>query len=202
MPPRLLWPLAYAKREKILANQRANRQQIQVRTRFSGPPPERGHFQIIKVKFMKNARLWQVSEVTISYRSKLKAADRPSIHSARDAENILRANWSDDIELLEEFLVLFLNRANQVTGLFRASRGGTSGTVVDVKIIFAAALKALACGIIVAHNHPSGNLQPSQADMDMTRKIRRAGELLDISVLDHLILTHNDYYSFADEGTL
>lgn len=151
---------------------------------------------------MKNARLWQVSEVKISYLNKLQAADRPRITSSRDAENILRANWSDDMELLEEFLVLFLNKANQVTGLFRASRGGTSGTVVDVKIIFAAALKALASGIIVAHNHPSGNLQPSQADIDLTRKIRKAGEVLDIPVLDHLILSSNGYYSFADEGVL
>lgn len=151
---------------------------------------------------MKNAMLWQVSEVKISYLSKLQAADRPRINASRDAENIFRANWSDDMELLEEFLVLFLNRANQVTGLFRASRGGTCGTVVDVKIIFAAALKALACGIIVAHNHPSGNLQPSQADIDLTRKIRKAGEVLDITVLDHLILTRNGFYSFADEGML
>jgi DNA repair protein RadC len=151
---------------------------------------------------MKNARLWQVSEVKISYLSKLQASDRPRINSSRDAENIFRANWSDDMELLEEFLVLFLNRANQVTGLYRASRGGTSGTVVDVKIIFASALKALACGIIVAHNHPSGNLQPSQADIDLTRKIRKAGEVLDIPVLDHLILTRNGFYSIADEGML
>jgi DNA repair protein RadC len=151
---------------------------------------------------MKNANFWQVSEVQISYRNKLQAADRPRISCSRDAADLLQANWSNDIELLEEFNVLFLNKANQVTGLFKASRGGTSGTVVDMKIIFATALKALASGIIVAHNHPSGNLQPSQADIDLTRKLRKGGELLDITVLDHLILSTSGYYSFADEGML
>jgi DNA repair protein RadC len=151
---------------------------------------------------MKNANFWQVSEVQISYRNKLQSADRPRITCSRDAADLLQANWSDDIELLEEFNVLFLNKGNQVTGLFKVSRGGISGTVVDMKIIFAAALKALASGIILAHNHPSGNLQPSQADIDLTRRLRKGGELLDITVLDHLILSTGGYYSFADEGTL
>lgn len=107
------------------------------------------------------------------------------------------------MELLEEFVVLFLNKANKVTGLFRVSRGGTCGTVVDIKIVFAAAIKALASGIILAHNHPSGNVQPSQADSDLTRKCRDAGKVLDIAVLDHLILSpEGGYYSFADEGML
>lgn len=152
---------------------------------------------------MKKSQLWQVSEVKISYHNKLPKADYPKIVSSRDAVNILQDNWSDDIELLEEFLVLLLNKANQVKGLFRVSRGGTSGTVVDTKILFATALKAVASGLIIAHNHPSGNLQPSQADVDLTKKLRKAGELLDIPVLDHLILApHGGYYSFADEGTL
>lgn len=152
---------------------------------------------------MKNPKFWQVSEVKVIYRSQLQAADRPQITCSLDTENVLRANWSDDMELLEEFVVLFLNRANRVIGLFRASRGGTAGTVVDAKIIFAAAIKGMAAGIILAHNHPSGNLQPSQADVEITRKIRKAGELLDMPVLDHLILApHLGYYSFADEGML
>lgn len=152
---------------------------------------------------MKNSQFWQVSEVKVSYRNKLQAADRPKITSSRDAENILRTNWSDDIELLEEFNVLFLTKANQVKGLFRASRGGTAGTVVDPKIIFAAALKGMAAALIVAHNHPSGNLQPSQADIELTRRLRKAGEVFDMPVLDHLILApHIGYYSFADEGAI
>lgn len=152
---------------------------------------------------MKNPQFWQVSEVKVTYRNKLQLADCPRITGSHDAENILRANWSDDIELLEEFVVLFLTKANTVKGLFRASRGGVSGTVVDAKIIFAAALKAMAAGIIVAHNHPSGSLQPSQADIDLTRKLRKAGEVFDLPVLDHLILApHIGYFSFADQGTL
>ena len=152
---------------------------------------------------MKNPQFWQVSEVQVTYRSHLKGADLPQINSSRDAENIFRQNWSDDIEFLEEFVVLFLNRANRVKGLFRASRGGTCGTVVDAKIVFAAAIKAMAAGIIVAHNHPSGSLIPSQADINLTKKLRTAGEALEMPVLDHIILApYNGYYSFADEGAL
>lgn len=152
---------------------------------------------------MKNSQLWQVAEVKISYRSRIQVADRPRITSSRDAENILRTNWSDDIELLEEFVVLFLTKANQVKGMFCASRGGTAGTIVDAKIIFAAGLKAMASGLILAHNHPSGSTQPSQADIDLTRRLSKAGELLEMPVIDHLILApHIGYYSFADEGML
>ncbi|MCW5921445.1 MAG: JAB domain-containing protein [Saprospiraceae bacterium] len=152
---------------------------------------------------MKNPKFWQVSEVQVSYKSHLPSADLPQINSSHDAENILRQNWSDDIDFLEEFVVLFLNKANRVKGLFRASRGGTCGTVVDAKIVFASAIKAMAAGIIVAHNHPSGSLIPSQADISLTRKLRSAGETLDVPVLDHIILApYNGYYSFADEGGL
>ena len=152
---------------------------------------------------MKNSLLWQVSEIKISYQNKLQAADRPRISTSSDAEGIFRTNWSEDIELLEEFNVLFLTKANQVNGIFRASRGGTAGTVVDAKIVFATALKALAAALIVAHNHPSGSLVPSQSDVDLTRRLRKIGELLDIPLLDHLILApYAGYYSFADDGTL
>lgn len=152
---------------------------------------------------MKNPRFWQVSEVQISYHSQLQTEHCPKVSSSIDAEKIFRENWSDDIELLEEFVVLFLNKANQVKGLFRASRGGSSATVVDIKIVFAAAVKSMAAGIIVAHNHPSGNLAPSQSDIDLTRKLRIAGEMLDLPLLDHIILApFRGFYSFADEGTL
>ena len=118
-------------------------------------------------------------------------------------KKILRANWSEDIELLEEFVVLLLTKSNQVKGLFRASRGGLSGTVVDAKIIFAVALKSVASAMILAHNHPSGCLQPSQSDIELTKRLRTLGNLLDLPILDHLILApHAGYYSFADEGLL
>ena len=97
---------------------------------------------------------------------------------------------------------MLLNRYNKVIGIFTVSQGGIAGTVADPKLIFACALKAAASGIILVHNHPSGSLQASQADMDLTKKLREGGKLLDIQVLDHIILTSEAYYSFADEGLL
>lgn len=144
----------------------------------------------------------QVAEVTLSYRSKVKPSERPQIRSSRDAERIFRVAWSEDMELLEELVVLFLNKSNKVISFFRVSRGGHSGTVVDAKIIFSAALKALASGMVLAHNHPSGSLKPTSADIEQTRKLCEAGKVLDISVLDHLILTTDGYFSFADEGMM
>jgi DNA repair protein RadC len=102
----------------------------------------------------------------------------------------------------EEFWVLYLNRANKVIEKFALSRGGVSGTVADGKIIFKRALENLSSSIILAHNHPSGNLNPSHEDIKLTRKIKEAGALLDIAVLDHVIISESGYYSFADEGTL
>lgn len=145
----------------------------------------------------------KVSEIRLTYKSKTKAADRPQIRTSRDAYKVLQANWSDQMELLEEFNVLLLDRSNRVMGLCPISKGGTTGTVVDLKIVFAAAIKGRASSIILAHNHPSGNLQPSEADIDLTRKFREAGGILDIPILDHLILSPDGgYYSFADELVL
>lgn len=152
---------------------------------------------------MKNPKFWQVSEVQISYHRQLQTEYCPVVNSSRDAEKIFRENWSDDIELLEECVVLFMSKGNMVTGLFRVSRGGSSATVIDLKIIFAAAVKAMATGIIMAHNHPSGILRPSQEDINLTRKLRAAGEALGITFLDHLILApYGGFYSFGDEGML
>ena len=147
-----------------------------------------------------NTSLLQVAEVNISYSSHQNASNRPRISSSKDAEVIFRTCWSDRLELLEECYLMLLNRANKVLGIMHVSKGGVSGTVVDVKIILAAALKSTASGIIIAHNHPSGDLQPSQADRDLTLKIRSACVLLDIAFLDHLILAKEGYYSFVDEG--
>lgn len=152
---------------------------------------------------MKNPQLLTLSEVKVSYKSRSLVAFKPKISSSKDAEKVLREHWSDDMELLEECNVLFLNKANQVKGIYRASRGGTSGTVVDLKIIFAAALKGMASAIIVAHNHPSGNLEPSRADIELTKRLQTVGLDLDLPVLDHLILApHAGYYSFTDNGII
>ena len=102
----------------------------------------------------------------------------------------------------EEFWVLYLNNANKVITKNQLSKGGMTGTVVDVRIIFKSALESGAVGIILCHNHPSGNLKPSEADIEITKKVKTAGKSLDINVLDHLIITQNGYYSFADEGIL
>lgn len=149
------------------------------------------------------SRRYQVAEIQLVYKSNVKPSERPKISPSRDARDVLMGTWDNTkIELLEQFKVMLTNRANKVLGIFELSTGGVSGTVADPKLTFAAALKAAACGIILAHNHPSGNLQPSQADINLTRKIKEAGKLLEIQCLDHVILTSEGFYSFADEGLL
>lgn len=137
------------------------------------------------------------------YRSNLDINLCPKIASSRDAYDVLRAQWdSDTIELYEEFKILVLNRAHRVMGIIPISIGGVSGTVADPKLIWSAALLTKASGIICAHNHPSSALTPSQADIDLTKKLKTGGQALEIQLLDHVILTKDKYYSFADEGLL
>ena len=126
--------------------------------------------------------------------------DRPEIRSSRDAFDVI-APMIMDLQH-EEFWVLMLNRGNQVLKRVQVSLGGVSGTVVDAKIIFKKALEIPASAIILCHNHPSGNLRPSQADIEITNKVKKGGELIDINVLDHLIVSERGYFSFADEGML
>lgn len=146
---------------------------------------------------------WQVAEIQLSYKSNVKPSLRPKITSSRDAHEVLKRVWNDSvIELCEQFKVIFTNRANKVLGIFEVSTGGIAGTVADPKLIFVAALKAGATGLILSHNHPSGNLTPSHADIELTKKIKEGGRLLEIQVLDHIIITSESYYSFADEGLL
>jgi len=126
---------------------------------------------------------------------------RPQIKSSRDAFDILNKNLSDLAQ--EQFWVLALNQKNEVLDEIFISQGGLTATVVDSKKIFQQVLAyPRATGIILAHNHPSGNLQPSQADINLTKKIQDGGKVLDINVLDHLIIGANDYYSFMDEGMM
>ncbi len=151
-----------------------------------------------------NQQTWnQVAEVELIYRSKVKASERPQIRTSHDSEKILRRIWNDEkIDFVEQFKVLFLNKANRVLGVFDVSTGGVSGTIADPKIIFVSALKANASSIIICHNHPSGNLKPSHQDEQLTQKIKCAGQFLDINLLDHIIITSEGYYSFSDEGLL
>ncbi len=144
-----------------------------------------------------------VAEIRLSYSSKVKPSLRPKISSSADAAEVLRIKWKKNrLSFVEEFKAMLLTRSNQVIGIVSISQGGLSGTVADPKLIFAAALKASASSIILSHNHPSGNLKPSDADIRLTRKMKEAGQFLDLPVLDHIILTQESYYSFADEGML
>lgn len=143
--------------------------------------------------------LFEVAEIELTYKSNVKPKDRPHIERSIDSFEILINNWDENkIEFFEQAKVLLLNRSHRVLGIREVSAGGVTGTVVDPKLIYVAALKANSCSIVLAHNHPSGNLQPSQADKLLTEKIREGGKLLDIIMLDHLIITNDGYYSFAD----
>jgi len=147
--------------------------------------------------------LFMVSEIKVSYLPKFKASERPHISVSKDAYNILINNWDQGrIEFNEQCKMLLLNRANKVLGIFEVSTGGQAGTVLDPKLIFATALKASAASFIISHNHPSGSLKPSEADISITRKLVEAGKLLDLFVLDHIIITKEGYYSFGDEGLI
>ncbi len=151
----------------------------------------------------EQSKQFQVAEILLSYKSNVKPSLRPRITSSRDAYQVLKQSWDDGrLELVEQFKVLLTNRANKVLGIFEVSTGGIAGTVADPKLIFVAALKAGACGLILSHNHPSGNLAPSHADIELTKKIKEGGKLLEIQLLDHIILTSESYYSFADEGLI
>ena len=116
---------------------------------------------------------------------------------------MLQDNWNYEIiEFIEEFKVLLLNRANRVIGIVPISVGGTAGTIADPKVIFVSALKCNASSIVLCHNHPSGNLKPSQADIELTKKLKSAGQFLELPILEHIILTKDGFLSFADEGLM
>ena len=127
---------------------------------------------------------------------------RSCVRSSQTAADTLRDLWSDDISVFESFYILTLDRANNVIGSSKISQGGISGTVADVRLIAFIAINTLASGVILAHNHPSGQLRPSEADLQLTKKIQNALTLLDVQVLDHIILCPSGYYSFVDDGKL
>lgn len=141
-----------------------------------------------------------VAALELGRRRKTSLSEVVKITGSSDAYQELRPHLID--KLHEEFWILLLNRANRVIRKHQISQGGVAGTIADPKIIFKTALEELASGIILAHNHPSGNLSASQADIDLTRKLKEAGKLLEVQVLDHLIIAGNAYMSFADEGLL
>lgn len=144
-----------------------------------------------------------VAEIEISYTSHIKPSNRLKIIDQEDAYNLFLATWdTSKIELVEQLKVMLLNKAFHVLGICTLTSGNISGTIVDPKQIFVVALKANATSIIIAHNHPSGSLIPSANDYKMTKKIKAGGDLLDLRVLDHFIITSEGYFSFASEGIL
>lgn len=133
-------------------------------------------------------------------RKEQAASVKTTILNSRDAANYFRPLLEDLPH--EEFWVLLLNRSNTVIDKFMVSQGGVTGTVIDVRLILKTALEKLACSIILCHNHPSGNIQASEADKKVTQKIKEAAQLMEIAVIDHVIIAHDQYLSFADEALL
>lgn len=145
--------------------------------------------------------LLTVNEVQLVYRTKVTGV-RPMINSSAQAYDVLRDLFDADMETCEAFWVLYLDRGLRVKAAYKHSLGGLHGTVADPKLIYAGALKTLASAVIFAHNHPSGQLRPSEEDIRLTRKLVDGGKLLDIAVQDHLIVTREGYFSFADQGMI
>ncbi len=146
----------------------------------------------------------KVNEIRISYKERIPASFWRKINSSKDAADMLFEHWDKQtIQVHESFKVVLLNNNNKVKGIYQLSKGGITSTIIDLRILFAVVLKSLSVAIILTHNHPSGTLKASEADKDITRKIKKAAELLDIRLLDHILIVPNgDYYSFADNGLM
>ena len=144
----------------------------------------------------------QAAEITIQYKPALSSDMMHTITKSSDAYEIFKSTWSENISYIEEFKIILLNSSNKVLGVSKISEGGICGTIADPRLVFQRALLANATAVILAHNHPSGNLKPSQADINLTKSLQNAGAFLEIRVLDHIVVTENGYYSFADEGII
>ena len=141
----------------------------------------------------------KLPELSLKY--KTGEINRIKVTSSRDIEKFIRKLFdADTIEYSEEFLIVLLNRANNTIGYAKISSGGIAGTVVDIKMILTYFIKSGASSMIMAHNHPSGNLQPSKADKTITNKVQNALSYMDGILLDHIIVTNESYFSFTDEG--
>ena len=142
-----------------------------------------------------------IPEITLKFKSGI--VEKTSITCSEDSYNVLKKFYDEDtIELTETFVVLYLNMNNKTLGWQKVSQGGIAGTVVDIRLIFATALKCAASSIILSHNHPSGNTTPSKIDLSITRKMIEGGKLLEIKILDHIIISDSTYYSCADNNDL
>ncbi|MFW2135008.1 JAB domain-containing protein [Chryseobacterium sp. TY4] len=143
-----------------------------------------------------------ISEIEVAYRPLSTTILNP-ITQSKDAYDLIIREWDDNIlEMIEEVKVIFLNRTNKQIGIYNLAKGGITGCVVDIRIILSIALKTLATGVILVHNHPSGNLKPSTEDKKITNELKKACEIMNITLLDHLIVTKKGFFSFADENLL
>jgi DNA repair protein RadC len=145
----------------------------------------------------------EVAEIEVTYQPAI--SEKPVIKSCLDAYNVIKSFIPPNQIALKEFMVvLYLNNAQRVIGAYKVSDGGITGTVADLRLILSVALKSVACNFIIGHNHPSGNMKPSEADIALTRKLKDAGKLMDIKLLDHIILSPEEgtYFSMADEGLM
>lgn len=143
----------------------------------------------------------EVAEIKVSYSN--TNFERIKVTSSQMLYSLVLKQWNLDlIEFQEEVKIVLLNRASIVLGMHELSKGGISGTVVDIRIILGIALKCNATSIVLVHNHPSGNLEPSEQDKSITKRLKEASKMLDLNLLDHLIITTEGYYSFSDNGIL
>ncbi|NCB83927.1 MAG: DNA repair protein [Bacteroidia bacterium] len=141
----------------------------------------------------------ELTEILISYKNKNQ--DAVKVSSSVDVYNFILNHWDDDtLDIQENVKMLLLNSSNTILGVYDVSRGGINSTVIDLRLVLSVALKCLASSIILVHNHPSGNINPSEQDREFTKKIKSACKFLEIQLFDHIIITRYDYFSFADNG--
>lgn len=143
-----------------------------------------------------------ISEIEIVYKTIVKKCDRVKVSSGYEAQEVLRKYYEDVMEYREAMYVLYLNRANHVLGIKLISLGGASGILCDPKLIMQGALKVNCQAFIISHNHPSGNTKPSESDIQLTKKLVSIGNLMDLPLLDHIIMTQESYLSMKEEGII
>jgi DNA repair protein RadC len=142
---------------------------------------------------MKTTKLFELKKIQSDF-------PKVKITKSLEASEFIRQFYGDDLEIFESFFILLLDRSNTTIGYAKISQGGISGTIVDLKLIAKYAVDALATSVILAHNHPSGNLNPSESDIKITNKAVQGLKILDINVIEHIILTKDSYYSLQDNG--
>ena len=147
-------------------------------------------------------KVFGIAELSINYRLSETVVNRDKVLSSAHAADLIRPFYGMDIELRESFFIMVLNNANHVIGVSKLSVGSGNACVVDTRLVLLYAVQMLGYGVIMVHNHPSGTLKPSNADKELTAKMKQALQLVDIKLLDHLILTQESYFSFGDEGLI